>query len=156
MTQDQATRPRSTVERFLQATIGGHPEDLADCYAPHVTIEMPFAVAPLYPDRIQTTREQLHARFKAGAAVRRYTSLSEVTIHETADPEVIIVEYRLHGRMVPTGEPFTLPFMLVMTIRNGQITHSRDYTDPITGARVLGKLPELLTTMSAWSDPSRG
>jgi hypothetical protein len=28
--------------------------------------------------------------------------------------------------------------------------------DPITGARVLGNLPELLTTMSAWSDPSRG
>jgi ketosteroid isomerase-like protein len=159
VTQDQATKPRSTVERFLQATISGHPQDLADCYAPQVVIEMPFAVAPLYPDRVETTREQLRARFKAGAAVRRYTSLSKVTIHQTADPEVIIVEYQLHGRMVATAEPFILPFVLVMTIRDGQITHSRDYTDPITGARALGKLPELLTALSAgqaWPDPSQG
>ena len=108
---------------------------------------MPFAAAPLYPGRIHTTREQLRTRFKAGAAVRRYTRLSKVMIHQTPDPQVVIVEYQLHGRMVATGERFTLPFVLVMTIRDGHIVHSRDYTDPISGARVLGKLPQLLTAL---------
>jgi hypothetical protein len=147
VTADSASTPRSTVERFLQATISGHPEAIADCYATDVVIEMPFAVAPLYPGRIQTTREQLRARFKAGAAVRRYTGLGRVMIHQTADPGVVIVEFELHGQMAATGERFTLPFLLVMTIQDDHIVHSRDYTDPIIGARVLGKLPELLTAL---------
>jgi hypothetical protein len=47
MTPDPVTSARSTVERFLRASISGHPEDIADCYATDVVIEMPFAVAPL-------------------------------------------------------------------------------------------------------------
>jgi hypothetical protein len=148
MATNPANSPRNTVERFLHAAISGHPENIADCYAADVVMEMPFAVAPLFPDRIETTREQLRARFRAGAAVRRYTGLGKVMIHETADPEVVVVEYELHGQMVATDEPFTLPFALVMTIRDGHIVHSRDYTDPIAGARALGKLPDLLTALS--------
>jgi uncharacterized protein len=143
---DPATA-RTTVERFLQATVGGHPEDIADCYAEHVVIEMPFAAPSLYPSRIETTREELRARFAAGAAVRRYTGLGSVVIHETTDPAVVIVEVELHGQMVATGKPFTLGFVLVMTIRDGQIVHSRDYTDPIAGARALDRLPDLLAAL---------
>jgi uncharacterized protein len=140
----RAGNARSTVERFLQATVSGHPEDIADCYASDVVIEMPFALEPLYPARIETTREQLRARFGAGAAVRTYTGLGEVAIHETADPEVVVVEFEVNGHLVATGEPFTIPFLLVMTIRDGRIVHSRDYTDPITAARLAGRLPEIL------------
>ena len=35
--------PRETAERFLRATIGADPGDMADCYAPNFVIEMPFA-----------------------------------------------------------------------------------------------------------------
>src|SRR3984885_9466185 len=97
---------RQTAEHLLQATVGSDPGAIADCYAPAVVIEMPFAVAPLYPSRIQTTREELRARFRAGAAVRRYQRLSDVVIHDTADPEVVITEYQLHGELIQTGEPF--------------------------------------------------
>jgi uncharacterized protein len=38
---------------------------------------------------------------------------------------------------------------MVITVRDGQIVYSRDYTDPITGARLLGKLPELLAALGA-------
>lgn len=34
-----------------------------------------------------------------------------------------------------------------MTVRDGEIVHSRDYTDPSAGARALGLLPELLTAL---------
>ena len=71
MDDGQASNPRTTVERFLETTISGRPGDLADFYAPNVVIEMPFAPAGLYPPRIETTREQLRARFAAGASIRR-------------------------------------------------------------------------------------
>lgn len=141
--------PRQTAERLLQATIAADPGEIADCYAPSVVIEMPFPAHALYPDRIETTREDLRERFRAGTAIRHYQRLSDVVIHQTADPEVVIAEYQLHGELIQTSEPFAQRFVMVMTVRDGRIVYSRDYTNPITGARLLGKLPELLAELGA-------
>jgi uncharacterized protein len=141
--------PRETAERFLRAAVGADPGDMADCYAPSVVIELPFAVAPLIPARVETTREELRTRFRAGAASRRYQSVSEVVIHETADSDVVIIEYELHGEFTETAEPFALRFLMVLTVKEGQIVHSRDYSDPIAGAQVIGRLPELIAALSA-------
>ena len=144
-----ATRTsREIAEQLLRAAVSDTPGDMADCYAPEVVIEMPFAVDALYPSRIETTREELRARFQAGAASRRYKDLTNVTIHETADPEVIIAEYELHGEMTATGEPFSARFAMIITVRDGHIVHSRDYRDPIAGARLLGRLPQLVSALS--------
>ncbi|MFJ6671377.1 nuclear transport factor 2 family protein [Actinosynnema sp. NPDC091369] len=147
MDHEQIRDPRTTVERFLETALSGRPGDLADFYAPTVVIEMPFAATALHPSRIETTREQLRARFAAGAEIRRYTGLDNVLIHRTTDPRTIIVEYGLHGEMVATGEPFRLDYAMVMTIHDGLITHTRDYADPIAGARALGRLPDLLAAL---------
>jgi uncharacterized protein len=40
-------------------------------------------------------------------------------------------------------------FLMVLTIRDGQIVHSTDYSNPIAGAQLLGRLPELLAALSA-------
>jgi ketosteroid isomerase-like protein len=145
----EATRTaRETVEQFLRAAVSPAPGDMADCYAAEVVIEMPLAVGALYPSRIETTRAELRARFQAGAAIRRYKSLHDVTIHETTDPGIIVAEYELHGEMTATAEPFSVRFAMLITVRDGHIVHSRDYADPIAGARLLGRLPELAATLS--------
>jgi ketosteroid isomerase-like protein len=144
----QPRTARETVEQFLRAAVSETPGDMADCYAREVVIEIPFAVEQIFPSRSAATREELRARFQAGAAIRRYKSLSDVAIHETTDPEVIIVEYTLHGEMNATGEEFSARFAMVITVRDGQIVHSRDYFDPIAGLRLLGRLPELVAALS--------
>jgi len=138
---------RSTAEQFLRATVGDDPGDLADSYADEVVIEMPFAPAGLHPSRITTTREELRTRFRAGANLRRYDRVTGVRIHETTDPRVVVVEYDLHGHMVASGEGFTLSFAMVMTVDDGRIVHTRDYADPLAGAKALGRLPELLDAL---------
>ena len=142
-----STRPRQTVERFLKAVVSPTPGDMADCYADQVVIEMPFA-SGLAPGRIETTREEIRQRFAAGAAARRYTGLRDVRIHETADPDVLVLEYSLDGTRISDSEPFTMSFVMVLTFRAGLIAHSRDYTDPIAGARALGRLPELAAMLT--------
>ena len=142
------TTPRQTAEQFLRATISPDPGGMADFYAPDVVIENPFAPAGLYPARIETTREELRTRFRAGAAMRRYTDLRDVVIHETAEPGVVIAEYGLDGEFAGSAEPFSLRFVMVMTIRDGQIVHTRDYSDPIAGARALGRLPQFLAALT--------
>ncbi len=139
--------PRQTIERFLQAATSPSPGDMADCYGDQVVIEMPFG-AGLVPERIETTREELRVRFAAGTALRRYTKLADVRIHQTVDPDVWVVEYRLDGNMVGDGESFSLAFAMVLRFRDGLIVHSRDYTDMIAGARVLGRLPELAAMLA--------
>jgi uncharacterized protein len=148
--------PREIAERFLRAAVGADPGDMADCYAPSVVIEMPFAVAPLIPARVETTREELRTRFQAGRASRSYKSLSDVVIHETADPDVVIIEYELHGEFTQTAEPFSLRFLMVLKVKDGQIVHSRDYSNPIAGAQVIGRLPELIAALSAGSTAING
>jgi hypothetical protein len=37
---------------------------------------------------------------------------------------------------------------MVMTIRDGQIVQTRDYTDPIAGARAPGWVPQLLAALT--------
>ncbi len=140
--------PRETVDRFLKAVVSPAPGDMADCYADQVVIEMPFA-SGLAPGRLETTREEIRQRFAAGAASRRYTGLRDVRIHETADPDVLVIEYTLEGTRIGDGEPFTMTFVMVLTFRDGLIAHSRDYTDPVAGARALGRLPELVTMLTA-------
>jgi ketosteroid isomerase-like protein len=144
----QTRTARETVEQLLRAAVSGRPGDMADCYANEVVIEIPFAVEQIFSSRSAATRQELRARFQAGAAIRRYKTLSDAAIHETTDPEIIIVEYTLHGEMVTTGEEFAARFAMVITIRDGYIVHSRDYSDPIVGLRLLGRLPELVAAIS--------
>jgi ketosteroid isomerase-like protein len=141
-------RPQETIERFLKAVVSPAPGDMADCYADQVVIEMPFA-SGLVPARLETTREEIRQRFAAGAAARRYTGLRDVRVHETADPDFVVLEYTLDGTRVGDGEPFTMTFVMVLTFRDGLIAHSRDYADPIAGARALGRLPELAASLTA-------
>jgi ketosteroid isomerase-like protein len=101
---------RQTIERFLAAAVSLTPGDMADCYAERFVIEMPFATG-LAPERMETTREELRARVTAGLAARRYTRATDVRIHETADPEVVVVEYRLEGRKGDDASPFSLAFV---------------------------------------------
>ena len=139
--------PRQTVDRFLKAMVSPARGDMADCYADQVVIEMPFA-SGLAPARVETTREEIRQRFASGAASRRYTGLRDVHIHETADPTVLVLEYTLDGAQVADGESFSMTFVMVLTFRDGLIAHSRDYSDPIAGARALGRLPSLVASLT--------
>jgi len=140
--------PRETVARFLTAVVSPTPGDMADCYVDRVIIEMPFA-AGLTPERLENTREEVRQRFAAGAAARRYTAVRDARVHETADPDVLVIEYAIDGTRVADGRQFTMRFVMVLTFRDGLIVHSRDYTDPVAGARALGRLPELAARLTA-------
>ncbi|WP_433512690.1 nuclear transport factor 2 family protein [Nonomuraea sp. CA-143628] len=118
--------PREVVDRFLRASVDG---GLADMYAPDVVIEIPFA-PPGIPRRSQG-REELRARFKAAEGVLRWERTENVLVHETADPEVVIVEYDIHGSLVASGRSVVLSYIMVIRVRDGLIVHSRDYGNPM-------------------------
>jgi uncharacterized protein len=74
---------------------------------------------------------------------------TNVTIHETTDPEVIVAEFEYRGTILARGRSFVTRCVFVMRIRDGQIVESRDYIDPIASARAHGRLDELFAAIRA-------
>ncbi|MFI6093184.1 nuclear transport factor 2 family protein [Streptomyces sp. NPDC051218] len=55
----------------------------------------------------------------------------ELRIHQTTDPETIVVEMRGVGRLVEPDRPFDMTYIAVVTVRDGHITSYRDYWNPL-------------------------
>jgi ketosteroid isomerase-like protein len=87
----------------------------------------------------QASRVSLPARFE---------ECREIAIHETADPDVIVVEYELAGTVTTAGCRAAAPFIAVLQVRDGPITRWREYQDAVAIAQALGQLPALLASAS--------
>ncbi|QXE38435.1 hypothetical protein KQY30_33585 [Streptomyces sp. GMY02] len=62
--------------------------------------------------------------------------------HDTGKSVVVLVEYAVHGRAVHTGRAYDNHFVSVITIKDRQVTHWRDYLDPIAAFQALGRPTE--------------
>ena len=124
---------RAVFDRFLAASVENRWDDLADLYAEDVTLEMPFTL-PGMPS-VTKGREELRRRFRAAGGSRRITGAGNVVVHETTDPSVLVAEFDLHQEV--RGTACVAGYVMVLTVRNGQIAHSRDYTDTAAAAERL-------------------
>jgi uncharacterized protein len=141
-------QPLSPAEVFLALVNGvaeGRWEELPGLYAEQTDVVHPFD--PLRQPALRT-REEIRKHFTAaGAGPRPARRAANITIHQTADPEVIVAEFEYQGTAAGTGEPYALPGIFVLRIRNGEIVSSRDYFDHLTAARLRGQLDELVAAV---------
>ncbi|HEX3787287.1 MAG TPA: nuclear transport factor 2 family protein [Pseudonocardiaceae bacterium] len=125
--------PRDVFERMRHNWLRSDPRGFADLLADDAVIELPFAAA----------RFESRAAFVAFAQPRqagfpvRFEDVRNVLIHDTADPEVIVVEYELVGRHTGTGHTASAPFIGVLRVHDGQITGWREYQDSAAIAAAL-------------------
>ncbi|GAA1974775.1 nuclear transport factor 2 family protein [Catenulispora subtropica] len=129
---------RETVDLLLRTITEGTRDDLADLYAEDVVISNPFA-----PDGVPNESRgnaQLRARMKSFQQYLAYDAVKDVTVHETIDPQVAIVEFTLVGTLVPTSERFELPAINVIRVVDGLITESRDHTDGVRVAALFARI----------------
>ncbi|MGW4461493.1 nuclear transport factor 2 family protein [Micromonospora sp. NPDC004704] len=124
-------------ERWLADTVSTFGNDLAE----DAVIEMPFA-APGRPRRVEG-RDACRAFTEAGRASlpARFEECRNVVIHETTDPETIVVEYELVGTVTTTHQRAAANFIAVLRVRGGQVVLWREYQDVPAIARALGQPP---------------
>lgn len=133
MSNEAATpnSPREVFERLHQRVRDNYDMDgQAELYAPEGTLELPFA--PVGVPRLIQGREEIReflgaAGQRAREAGRRILRYDPLVVHETAEPEVIVAEFELHGEVAATGETYQMPFIQVLRVCNGQIVSMRDY-----------------------------
>jgi len=129
--------PRQVVEHLHRLVAEGDLAGQADLFASDGVLEWPFAPDGM-PRRIEG-REAIRATFallgrRMRAAGRRPGAVANVVVHETRDPEVVVVELALGGG----GDP--LPYVQVFRVRDGQILEFRDYFGPRTAAALAAGL----------------
>ncbi|SRR5258708_3218861 len=137
--------PAETIERLFEILINGSLDDRAELYAPDVVIEMPYAPAAM-PSIVQG-REELRTRMKAAEGLWSYDKVGNVHLHQTDDPEVVVAEYQVHGKVTATGKAFVFSYIMVTRVRDGLIVSTRDYFNPLESAAALGRTPELLAAL---------
>lgn len=128
--QTQAATPREVFDRLHRFVLDYDAESQAQLFAPEAVWEFPFAPEGI-PRRIEG-REAVRSLGKMGMerskqSGRRLTGYHSVVIHETSDPEVIIVEFELHGEETATGKAYQIPYIQVLRVREGLIVSLRDY-----------------------------
>jgi ketosteroid isomerase-like protein len=117
---------------------GLSPDDgwFGDLLADDAVVELPFA-PPGRPTRFEGREPFLaFAGPQRAAFPARFEEVRNVVVHDTADPEVIVVEYELAGTVTTTGRPASAPFIGVLRVRDGKIAAWREYqhTAAITAA----------------------
>jgi uncharacterized protein len=142
----QSRSPREVFLALVNGIAEGNPEGLPELYAEQIDVVHPFD--PLHGAPLRS-REELRERFQSLAGrPRPRRQVGNVVIHETTDPEVIVAEFEYQGTS-DSGEPYALPAIFVMRVRDGEIVSSRDYHDHLASARAGGRLGELFAALSA-------
>jgi uncharacterized protein len=138
--------PREVFHALVEGVSEGRWDDLPQLYASQTDVRHPFAPDGAAP--VLRTREDIRAHFQQAATAppgfRRRPA--NVRVHETKDPEVIVAEFEYEGTTA-TNEPFTIPCVFVLRVRDGEIVESRDYIDHIRGARARGRLQDLVAIL---------
>jgi uncharacterized protein len=120
--------PHDVFDRALDRLLAGDMSGFADLWAPDGVMEFPFA-PPGWPTRLDG-REAVRGYLRGYPAVYTVTEVIERTVHETTDPEVIVVEFAVAGLLVRTGGRYRRPYICVLTVRDGRIARYRDYWSP--------------------------
>jgi hypothetical protein len=70
----------------------------------------------------------------------RFDEYRNIVIHQTTDPEVVIVEYDVDGTVIPTGAALRQRIIAVLTVRDGLVVSYRDYLNPLVLAETLASV----------------
>ncbi|MET7282435.1 nuclear transport factor 2 family protein [Kribbella sp. NPDC005582] len=134
---EQAASAREVLERLHQAVVHQSVDDMSLLYAVDAVHEFPFT-APGLPSRLEG-RDEIVNWIAAGwqADLPRYDGYRTLAIYDTGDPATIVVEQEAFGTSAFSGE-FTLPNIVVLTVRDGQVVRLRDYVNIVAAAAAIG------------------
>jgi ketosteroid isomerase-like protein len=128
--------PRDLFQRMRQQWFGPVVPLTGDLLADDVIIESPFAAPG--PHRIEGRQQFLDfANPQRAAFPVRFDTCHTTAIHDTTDPDTIVVEYELTGTSTATGRQATAAFIAVLTARDGKIALWREYQNTLAIQQAL-------------------
>lgn len=122
------------IEKGLDGLAG--PGHFFDLLAEDITIEYVVTV-PGYPRHIKGRAAVAELYRPYGTAIILDRCL-DLAVHHDAAKGTVVLEYASEGRVVGTGRPYSNRYISVLTLRDGEVVHWRDYLDPVAVFDALG------------------
>ncbi|MET8997795.1 nuclear transport factor 2 family protein [Amycolatopsis sp. NPDC004169] len=132
---------RDFVEHALDLLLEHDMAGFAGLWAEDGVLEFPFA-GPGYPKRVEG-RDAIREYLRDYPNLLDIREIAAKTVHETADPAVVVVELTVAGIVVASQKPYELSYVAVITVEDGEIRTYRDYWSPLAAAEILGGVDEL-------------
>jgi uncharacterized protein len=104
-------------------------EDFFDLLAEDVVVEYVISV-PGYPRRVEG-RAGVIDLYRGYDDFMTVHTADNLRVYRDQEASVAVLEYEVHGESVPTGRPYHNRFVSIITVKDGRVTHWRDYLDPV-------------------------
>lgn len=150
MGESKPLSPRDVVRETHRAVLAGDADGFARRFAENAVLEFPLSAEGAVPtrvegrDSIRKMAATLGKHFeRAGTRLRRFEHL---IVHETTDPEVLVVEFEALGEAQASEGAYRLPDVQIWRVRAGEVLSMRDYlrlpgpppASPPAEVRVIG------------------
>ena len=122
------------IEQGLDGLAG--PGHFFDLLADDITVEYVVSV-PGYPPRVQG-RAAVAELYRPYRTAMVLDHCSDLAVYHDAAKDVAVLEYACHGHAVATGNPYHNQFISILTLRDREVAHWRDYLNPVAVFDALG------------------
>ncbi|OSP41009.1 isomerase [Streptomyces sp. 13-12-16] len=131
----------------LDLLTAGRAEEWAELFTEDGVLEFPYAPKG-YATRLVGREELLGHIGNFSKAFR--LRMTDVRIHETVDPTLVVAELRSEGVALETVRPYNQSYISVVETVDGRISRYVDYWNPLIAMEALGGSADAM--VAAFSD----
>jgi ketosteroid isomerase-like protein len=117
------------LRRAFEGVSAADADQMLANYTEDMILEMPYSDPPVVIEGREKARRYLRAAFK----VFKFR-LSITDVHETNDPDKLVVEYVSEGRVERTGKPYANVYIGVYWFRDGALCRVKEFFNPTVAA----------------------
>ncbi|MCY8491027.1 nuclear transport factor 2 family protein [Bacillus atrophaeus] len=125
-----------TLKQFLQYMLEKDMERWIELWDDDAVLEFPYAPGN-YPKRIEG-KSAIYDYIKDFPEKIDISSFTSPTVYRSADTNTMIAEFQCEGRVIATGLPYHQTYISVIETKDGNITHYKDYWNPLAGNESFG------------------
>jgi len=133
--EQRRERAKTVVDGLLDALRRHDMKAFADFWAPHGTMEFPFA-PPGYPRH--SSREEVWEYLKDYTDKIDLREVKEKARHYTLDPDTVVLEFEVAGKLVHNGADYNMSYISVITVGDEGIESYRDHWNSLAIALAMG------------------
>ena len=123
-----------TIEQGLDGLV--EPGHFFDILAEDITVDYVVTV-PGYPRHIEG-RAAVAELYRPYGTMIILDRCFDLAVHHDAAKGVVVLEYASEGRVVGSGHRYANRYISVLTLREREVAHWRDYLDPVAVFDAVG------------------
>lgn len=131
-------RNEETVLKFYTTLMDKDMAAFADLWHEDLIQEIPFA--PELPgfEAVWKGKERILSYYNKAMPGRRDHVFWIYDVHQTTDPDVIIVEASAHSHVIANGRDYDQKYVFIFKLRDGKILLDREYVNPLAFMKAFG------------------